>query len=685
MDPASPRVLLTTVVGSFHARLLEEGDDPRINEQIARFDRAQISTLDSFCVQVVRNSPQYFGVRADFSLGEEQTSRADEETALAFVLDHSDDPALLSFIDVNGFEAVWKDLFASLGSGYLHLAERRDFDSVYRRQIEELERIVSESLAALGRLGRSILALDGTAAKALADAQAVLRAAPELDGLPGEERFDELAAAVEAIKLSKRVGRASSPEVEVYKELAAEHDLLRERLASAALTLASRTTMKRLFELCGEYQELLHTKKRLSGALSFQDVVEMAVRLLSDNHALRRFYKRRYRYLMIDEFQDNNDLQKRLLYLLAEREDSESDEPPGVERIDKDKLFFVGDEKQSIYRFRGADVAVFHGLKLELEASGGRAITLATNYRSSPLLIEFYNRFSGRVFGTPTGEFEAGFELLWAGLPAGEASSIRLFHKPYDGPPAPGEAHGDDAEAYYIARFIKRSVERGSILIREGGETRAAAWEDFALLMRTTSNQIRYERIFRRLGIPYATQSMRTLFLEAPLNDIYCAPQLAAYPDDRGAYAALLRSPFVNLADRSVVRVLLEGGEPFDSLPDGIDPDEARKLTAAGELYRYLRANVDLVPISTIVDDLWYRYGYRYTILRDSSYHPYLEYYDYFRQLAVQADREGQSVVQFLDLFRPNLGKYEKLSALAVVRDQAAGGQMLTVHKPKEL
>src|SRR6056297_4060092 len=111
---------------------------------------------------------------------------------------------------------------------------------------------------------------------------------------------------------------------------------------------------------------------------------------------------------MIDEFQDNNDLQRQLLYLLAERSELSADCIPLPEELDRNKLFFVGDQKQSIYRFRGADVAVFRRLSQDIDG----LLTLDTNYRSEPALIQFFNALFPHVFGDPEYDWDAEFEPL---------------------------------------------------------------------------------------------------------------------------------------------------------------------------------------------------------------------------------------------------------------------------------
>ncbi len=156
---------------------------------------------------------------------------------------------------------------------------------------------------------------------------------------------------------------------------------------SVANGLFSFPFLEGIFNLLEEFQKLFLTRKRTSGILTFQDVSKMAVSILKEDINLRNFYKKEFRYIMIDEFQDNNLMQKELLYLLAEKSDLACTEIPGASELEPDKLFFVGDEKQSIYRFRGADVSVFKGLSTELISSGWLALALVPNYRSPPALI----------------------------------------------------------------------------------------------------------------------------------------------------------------------------------------------------------------------------------------------------------------------------------------------------------
>ena len=125
--------------------------------------------------------------------------------------------------------------------------------------------------------------------------------------------------------------------------------------------------------------------------MSFGDVAAMAHSILLSNLEVRAYFKNKFRYILIDEFQDTNQLQKELIYLLSEKKELSSLTVPTAKELEKDKLFFVGDEKQSIYRFRGADVSVFKKLNDEIVTANGKQLSLVTNYRSEPLLVDFFN------------------------------------------------------------------------------------------------------------------------------------------------------------------------------------------------------------------------------------------------------------------------------------------------------
>ncbi|WP_319559518.1 3'-5' exonuclease [Marispirochaeta sp.] len=242
-----------------------------------------------------------------------------------------------------------------------------------------------------------------------------------------------------------------------------------------------------------------------------------------------------------------------------------------------------------------------------------------------------------------------------------------------------------ECEAYEAARLIRDAAAGTGLQLPGAAGPRPPGYEDFALLLRSTGNQIVYERVFRRFGIPYTTENIRTLFLEAPVNDMYAALQCCIYPRDREAYAVYLRSFFVNLSDEALLTELLDEGLPFAGDPERFAPAEAEKYCLGRELYNRLGEMIDRVPHREVLRFLWYEAGYRYNLVRNPAWHGYLEFYEYLIALADKSWDAGESMVLFLDFLRENLGDYKKLEEIEILRTREEGVRIMTIHKSKGL
>jgi len=671
-----------------YQRLLNS-NNPAAISQAAEFDKARISTLDSFSAQIVRNGSERFGISSDFSSDNEASANIAEEAALDFLLRKQDDKYLQEFIYLHGFQLVYDGMFVSLAVNEFNISDPVDFAGLLKKQKTELNRAYRKNLEELEKIRIDILSLSPDIGKAILANIDLFEKVWDLEKLSDGPGIRDFLKIVGSLNLTK--GRGKHPERPILNEYIDNWRILLAITESVANGILSLPFLEGMFNLLEEFQDLFLTRKRVSGILTFQDISKMAVSILKEDINLRNFYKKEFRYIMIDEFQDNNLMQKELLYLLAEKSELASTGIPVESDLEPDKLFFVGDEKQSIYRFRGADVSVFKGLSNELINSGGKALALSTNYRSEPDLIKFFNRVFDVVMKDAEEPFEANFEALEYRNPmVGMVPEISIFYKPESNA---GEdyLHSNEAEAWYIADFIKKRVESKSFKIIKNGSLVAADYDDFAILMRSTSNQIMYEKYFRKLNIPCTVQGVRALFMEAPVNDIYNLLQLLIYPDDRISYSAVLRSPLVNLSDDITTGILLDGGDAFSlssitELDDIlIGDDDISKYNNARNLFFRLSADVDYVPVADLLRVIWYESGYRNYLMSNREYHGYLEYFDYLKILAVRSDERGECLAVFLDFIRENLGKYEKLPDLELLRDETGGVQLLTIHKSKGL
>jgi ATP-dependent helicase/nuclease subunit A len=664
---------------------------------LSDFSQAQISTFDSFAARIARSAASRFGVAPDFAIDEDRAREEASDLALAFLLERREDAAVRDLVSAIGLEGAREKVFAALAVGRMTISSPPDFAAFHAAQGPLLERMEAEEREKLLALRLAVLEYAGgktteTSARWL-DAMA---AAPAPDADAAD--FDAFAARL-ADKSLRKPGSNSKDELSRF--LSDTVDGIRstaEGYRVVAATKAAHPSRLGLYLLLDEFRARWDAARRRAGCLSFRDVAQLALDALESDAELRRHYRELYRYAMIDEFQDDNELQKRLLFLLAG--DGDDSTRPGLA---PDKLFFVGDEKQSIYLFRGADVSVFRRLSGEL---GAEPIRLARNFRSEPGLIRLVNEIFPSVMAPADPDrghedFEASFEELSSReATSGVEPRFVYLELPYGG--ARGEASGEardaaECEAWEVARIVRDAVEEGKLLVadRASGRARPARYEDFAILLRSTGKQVHFEKYLRLLGVPYGSENACGLFSEAVACDLYYALRLALYPDDRNALAAYLRSPFAGLSDEAIVRLLLAAGAERGAREPVFDPlgDEARASIPEADRGPHARgaatmaalaARIDRESLSASVSYLWFEAGYRAALLRDPVASAFEEHFELVHSMAVAADERGSCLAAFVAELELLIGEPDKLE-VDLPRDGSTGVRIMTIHKSKGL
>mgnify|MGYP004676751297 FL=1 len=224
--------------------------------------------------------------------------------------------------------------------------------------------------------------------------------------------------------------------------------------------------LKRIAELYKEYQSRL----KASNAVDFDDIILLTVQILQQFEDVRDYYQRKFRYVLIDEYQDTNHLQYLLASLLAGRYEN---------------ICVVGDDDQSIYRFRGATIRNI--LDFEKEYKGARVIRLEQNYRSTQSILDAANAVISNNHGRKG-------KKLWTNNGAGDNI---LFY----------EAYNESDEANFVAN---------NILTESHGKN----FKDFAILYRTNAQSNAMEYAFKRCGIPYRIIGGTRFFDRAEVKDM---------------------------------------------------------------------------------------------------------------------------------------------------------------------
>lgn len=670
--------------------------DPRLDAQsrelfakewTEHFPKASISTLDSFSSRILKSNPFVYGLTEDYAIdanGEQNTRNATLLARQMLSAVDKDEGARLLATLYKPSDAV--EVLVYLALQVFHLPHRMPSDAgdIVQRQIEEkLAQVKTRTLDILSGISRarslSVLAPSSEEIVSVAEKQLSLLC----DG--SDEAWEAFLASPESV-WSKSHGRKDGDKeinnlIDQYREC-------REKLCGGFHALAHKEALPPLVDFLHRFEDAFQKTKLQTGVLTFHDVSSLAIDTLANDPQLRAWYVHQFKAIMIDEFQDDNKEQKDLLYLLSAKDSFTDKGVPDVQDILPDRLFFVGDEKQSIYRFRGADVSVFKNLSAEL--SGGQSIELFTNYRTEPYLIEDFNSMFGAIMQGASEPFEASFKPLkhkdepTEGVHSSLTVMIKPKRKAEDGMSSEEMASDADCEAFAIAKKMHEMLTDDNWMIADGGVLRRPQPKDIALLLRSGTHQMSFERAFKALDIPYTmSQVSRSLMLEAPTSDIYCLLETIAYPEDSLAFLSALRSPFFNLGDDKIFPIVKEAKRAFD---DTVFQDIPEYVQAC-ELYKNLWDYSLKASLPSLLQYVWYDLGYRCFYLQRPKYHAYLDHYDYLYRLAEVQQESGASLVSFLDVVRSHLGSGDKMDEGAdkVLTEAKDGVQIMSIHASKGL
>ncbi|MDR0587203.1 MAG: UvrD-helicase domain-containing protein [Treponema sp.] len=716
--------------------LLENRDIPEARVAVDNFHNAAISTLDSFCASVARSASRIYGVSPDFSPDMGGIRELARNLALRFVLDNRNSPGLKDLIAEKKIRFVADELFAFPALRHSLISRPLDYADFTKRQKEKLlhdwEEKTLEAARLVSVLKEEAESVDAEFAGDFASVLASETGVPDMGAFLRGSGNDSIRQNTEAYFSFLRGAayytvRKRSEKYDRFKQCRDELKDNAAELEAIANYALQWDIVEAVYPLMEEYQNLLAKKKRESGMLGFSDIACLAVDALGRDADLRQMYKKAYKKIMIDEFQDNNALQRDLVYLLAEKYERREKGVPAKEDLLPDKVFFVGDEKQSIYSFRGADVSVFRGLaddfsgvSLAGKPAAGKNLSLSCNYRSSPMLIKAFNRIFGGLCGEddteesripagsgisaevrgifpPRGQEGAPYEASYSRLKSRKPTEAEaadeekpMLHFAFFDKDRIDEDDPRSAEAYeaaYIAWKINEMVAQGyEIYDRKEKKKRPCAYQDFAVLQRSCTHQYELEKQLKSYGVPFSADRPTGLFDDAPVNDLSALLRLLVYPSDRIAYGALLRSPLVRLSDAGFTVCMMNPGEPFAPEPESLVPAVDLELyRRGGRLYRELRGDMGKLSVAELVTKLWYGEGYRYETLWSPSAQAFSDLYDLFFELARFIDGKGKGLPEFLDYLDDLALKEENTDDAELPDETGTGVRLMSIHKCKGL
>ena len=604
----------------------------RWRELRERLGEVAVSTVDAFCLALLREFPLEADLDPGFGIA--------DETEVPRLADEAVDRTLVVAARLAAQDAAVAMLLARLGPGRTRAALR----SLLERRLVvpgALQRFLAGTPSDLTGEGACRAAV-----RRLADRVSGLRREVELLVEAGGGGDPGAAVLARDLRRLPDLPRADAPAIRAWLERLRDAFLTRQgdarksfpldtsagaaakrryRQAAAALAPVVRDVL-RTFErdvnvvlaravrvlfgvVVTEYQRAL----RARALLDFSDVLQRAVDLLRqmDEFARSRYrLESRYHHVLVDEFQDTSRNQWELVWLLVQSwgEGSglvaDAPLPPTI--------FVVGDRKQSIYRFRDADVATFREATEEiagLRAGGDVRRAISHSFRAVPALLGFVNDLFAEIGGGGSGRDRFRFRFddrdrfpvaqLARGAAAGDAAA--------------GDALGViaapdlDACAAAVAAEIAALLGDGRVREKGGAGTRAVRPQDVAILFRTRESHREFEDALRRRGIPTHVYKGMGFFDADEIKDARALVRFLANPSSELRAAALLRSRLVGVSDPGLLALAgaLSPALVGPDLPAGaaaLGDDDRRVLTLARRGVRDWTRLVDRLPPAEVLD-----------------------------------------------------------------------------------
>jgi len=707
----------------------------KAKKALDNFSRARIQTLDSYCTALVKTCAGRYGISPEFEINPQRSQEIAQEESLPFLISNRRHPAVIRLYSENRPDNIARNIFPEILNRFCLLDRERDFTDDIKKQFKiilcEWENLTGEIAFLINEFEENMTEINEMCGDLLPvmeeykknkikilktsdirtyfnfllneDSRFVIERA---ESHPVHKQLTQFLYFI--MKIYKVNTRKGKPKINPVKENVKKIKALYEKFSSLVVYCMQAGFNLSFMSLLNDLQKSYLRRKRTEGILSFNDVSNLSMTILLEQKDIRQSEKETFKAIMIDEFQDNNELQKDILFLLAEKLDILGDNVPDAGCLCDDKLFFVGDEKQSVYLFRDADVSVFRKLKNEIKSEN---LSLKSNYRSSPSLIGAFNAFFGGSVFDPDGKEELNqFSSVFA---PNENNSLPLYEAAYSPLKAVKEKEGslsicildgseneDDeniedysllSEAENEARFTAVTIEKLLNEKTDSGKTRYQP-NDIAILFRSHNHQFIYEKYLRHFGIPYSSEDINDLFYGGVVNDLMSVLRLVSYPLDTISYAQLLRSPFAGLSLNGTAACLsifreTEAKQPFnDDVLPFLDKEDEKKYINAKKVYELIRekTSVHSFNISSLLNELWYNTGYRYETLWHPHTNIYGEYFDYLYHLAVKADETNQGLAAFTDYINSLRGG-ERLKEMEVPLDRSGAVHLLTIHKSKGL
>jgi ATP-dependent helicase/nuclease subunit A len=633
--PSSPTRKTLDAHGTLN--LSDLGEVPKAEEArvMAEIDSARIGTIHSLCAEILRVHPAEAGLDPAFSVLEAGLAAALQAEAVDAALEWavSDPGAATLFEDFK--EGDLRKILSTLldrrlDVNFLYTDSREEDDKEENRKTlcAEFEASLWTYLATYLDPSAWMEALSDLATyqanvsddKLELSRQAVLARWDEIQAARAAGDWDTVLANLTALRKATSTQGKKDNWADIERPRAAMFELrqiydenLKFLAEKSRFSLDEKVAehlpaIQNLFaRALSEYQRRRDERQ----ALDFDDLEGLTARLLTENPAVCARLQSGLRAVLVDEFQDTNDRQRQIVYSLTGFSPLPIlGEGPGVRAGMPVDLFIVGDAKQSIYRFRNADVTVFRQVQADIQIAGGALIDLDLTFRAHKGLLDSLNPLLAPILGE-SDDSTRPYAVPFAPLRAYRQSPARQeIQPPFV------EFHlglGENAEEGRIVTAQALARRLHQLHVEEG-----FGWGEMALLFRSSTSYAAYENAFEWAGIPFVTVAGRGFYDRPEIRDLLNILVAVADPADDLALVGLLRSPAFALTDAEIYQLTYPPHPPFpagEGGSEGLDSSLHGSMLPAHiracNILDELRTLSGRAPVAAVLKRLLDLTGYR--------------------------------------------------------------------------
>ncbi len=550
----------------------------RLAAALAGIEQCFIGTIHAFCGRLLRERPIEAGIDVAFEeLDEHEEFRLREaawDEYLARV--HAEDAPILGVLDELGVD------IGRLRGAYLDFANYPDVEEWPAADVEIDDALLERARTELPRLRDHAVEIEPEL-PAHAGTDGLI---PFYRDLPLRlrntviSRTDELMDLLEACASVKVVQKWWPGGQKRGKAEKLRWEAFTKGIAEPLLDQWCRKRYGPVLEVLRGAADHYSAMRAERGVVSYQDLLMKAAALLRDKPVIRAYFRRRFTHLLVDEFQDTDPVQAEVMLLLTSDDDAQTDWRSCTPR--PGALFVVGDPKQSIYRFRRADIVTYNDVRRIIEARG-RVVPLSANFRSTGKLIDWLNGVSPRLFpkaGDEYGPADSPLSHPGPGETEGDLNGILAI-------PVPEGLKGAGAvwfEANVIARTIRDALDSGLTVARRGGGPTPVTPGDFLVLTWAREPLTVYSDCLQDAGVPVDVTG------STAVNDVpevrLLGALLAALVEANNpvVLVGVLRSELFGISDDELYRFKKGGGRFSIFCEEKLD--EAERIAGALERLR---------------------------------------------------------------------------------------------------